>query len=409
MGEHIGIIVEEMLIDRTQFHFVERKEMGALYATLALLYFGEGLVSIFVPIMLWKYGFSLSHIFLFYALNSIYFLILTFAFLPAFTRLSDKMMMFLSVPALILYFLGLRFVVMVPVLFYILPLVLAVNMLLFNVGYNLDFAKAAEEGKIGREIGMRDTIASLVQFGAPVLGGVLITTIGFQNTFFIASAILILAIFPLFSFPHRHLSSELKRVQIVTYLGKSSLAFFNLSGMGYAMEVVIRGIVWPFFIFLTLDSIVDLGGIISIGLFASAIVTIFVGYLSDSGRQRTILAWATGIYAFIYLVRTFISEPMTLTVSHVTGGIVYAALMVAWTSQFYKITRAVPDPSLFILSRQVLYHVARIIFLGLLIFLAYILSAQDFFTAVFGLTAIVVLFFLFANKFDLHTFIKETT
>lgn len=240
-----------MLIDRTHFHIFPRQEIGALSITLALQYFGGGLVSVFVPILFWKSGFTISSILFFYLLNSVYFILLTFLFLPLIEKLSDKMMMFLSIPPLVFYFLGLKFVAAMPVLFYILPLLLAVNAILFNIGYNIAFSKSSEDGHLGREIGTRDAITSFVQFSAPLIGGLLITSIGFQNTFFIVAAILILSVFPLFAFPRRTLESDGKRIEMLKYLGHASLLPFNFAGIGYAMEVIVGAVLWPLFVYLS--------------------------------------------------------------------------------------------------------------------------------------------------------------
>lgn len=396
-----------MLIDRTHFHIFPRQEIGALSITLALQYFGGGLVSVFVPILFWKSGFTISSILFFYLPNSVYFILLTFLFLPLIEKLSDKMMMFLSIPPLVFYFLGLKFVAAMPVLFYILPLLLAVNAILFNIGYNIAFSKSSEDGHLGREIGTRDAITSFVQFSAPLIGGLLITSIGFQNTFFIVAAILILSVFPLFAFPRRTLESDGKRIEMLKYLGHASLLPFNFAGIGYAMEVIVGAVLWPLFVYLAVGSVSDLGIVISAGLFAAAIVTLFVGFLADAGRRRMVLAWSAGLYASVYLMRVFAADPTFIVASHVAGGVAYAALMVAWTSEFYKITRAVKDPGAFILSQQMLYQVARIPFILVLMLLASVLSTNGFFMVTFVFTALIVLSYMFANKFHVSTLQKE--
>ncbi len=392
-----------MLLDRIHFHIAPPREIGALSITLALQYFAGGLVSVFVPVLFWRSGFSLASILFFYLLSSLAFVALTFLFLPLIERLSDKMMMFLSVPPLVFYFLGLKYVADSPALFFALPVLLAVSTLLFNVGYNLAFSRSSEDGKIGREIGTRDALTSLVQFVAPLFGGLLISTVGFQYTFFIVAIILVLSVLPLFAFPRRTLESHSTRLEIVKYMGRPALQYFNVSGIGYAMEAAVGGVLWPLFVYLAVGSVRDLGGVISAGLFAAAIVTIFVGFLSDAGRRRSILAWSTVLYAFVYATRIALVRPALVVASHVAGGVAYAALMVAWTSEFYKITRAIPDSSHFILSQQVLYQIARAAFLVVLIVLANVLGQNVFFSVTFGFTSLVVLLFLAANRFHVSS------
>ena len=63
-------------------------------------------------------------------------------------------------------------------MFYVLPAVGAIAAFLFNLGYHIDFAGSAEDGKIGREVGFGSTIGALAQFSAPAVGGFLIAVFG---------------------------------------------------------------------------------------------------------------------------------------------------------------------------------------------------------------------------------------
>lgn len=391
-----------MLIDRAQLSFFGKREVNALYDTLALTNFGEGLVSIFVPIFLWKNGVVIWQILYFYFLSSAYFVGLTFLILPFLKKMSDKMMMFLSAPFLIFYLFGLYYISAAPILFYILPLALALNTLFFDVGYNLDFSQSVDGEKIGRELGARNTISALVNFSAPFFGGSLIVLFGFKITFLIASLILLGAVVPLFFFPHRHLVSDLKSSQIIKFLTGRGIQSFNLSGIAYSMMLTIDGLLWPFFIFFAISSTRSLGGVVSVGLFASAITTYFIGFLSDAGDRRKIITITTVLFSIVWLFRIMFSSPGMIMALSVAGGIISAGLLVAWTSQFYKITRAVQHPSPFILSREVLYQLARVIFLPILMLCAYAFSTTHFFYASFGIAALLQLLFLFANKFHLN-------
>lgn len=396
--------------DRHHFHPFGNKEMTALHVTLAFLHFGEGLISVFVPIYFWGLGFSLGQIILFYLLWSVYFVSFTLIFLSLIKRLSDKMMMFISIPFTIFYFLGLGYLEQAPTLFYILPGFMALSSILFNNGYHISFAAAADDGYIGRQIGMRYVVASAFQLTAPFIGGILIGISGFQNTFMIGSVILFLSILPLFFFPRRHVAEKLQYKTIYQYLKQKEIRPFNILGFGYATEKMIEVILWPLFIFLAIGSVEQLGGVISFGLLAGAISTYFVGVLSDIGKRRKILSWATGLFSLIWASRAVIAKPFLIISNHIGGGLVRDAATVSWSSQFYKIARAVDDPGAFILSREILYHLSRILFLPVLILLSLLLPQGNFFSVSFILAAALTLLYLSANKLhtrDLSNFLKS--
>ena len=162
------------------FLFPLDRRMAALYFALGLFQFAEGLLSIFIPIYFYRSGFTVSKILIFYTLISAYFVALVFIILPLLKKLSNKAMMLWSILPLIGY--------------YLLPFLLALYMLLFNVGYHLDFSDAVRDGYVGREVGLSYVAVAVAGFLSPLTGGVLIGVFGFQVTFVVGSLILFLAI-----------------------------------------------------------------------------------------------------------------------------------------------------------------------------------------------------------------------
>ena len=157
-------------------------------------------------------------------------------------------------------------------------------------------------------------------------------------------------------------------------------------------------IIWPLFIFFAVGDVESFGVIISFGFLAGAVITYLIGFLSDQGRRRKLLFLLTAVFSLVWLSRIFSVRPFAVASNHVGGSIVNSSLLVAWSSQYYKIARAVSNPSAFILSREALYHIVRVPFLLGLAALAYILSAGQFFKVSFFLTALFVLFFASANR-----------
>ena len=386
------------------FLFPLDRRMAALYFALGLFQFAEGLLSIFIPIYFYRSGFTVSKILIFYTLISVYFVALVFIILPLLKKLSNKAMMLWSILPIIGYYLGLGFVLKFPFLFAILPFLLALYMLLFNVGYHLDFSDAVRDGYVGREVGLSYVAVAVAGFLSPLTGGVLIGVFGFQVTFVVGSLILFLAIIPLFFFPSRTLAPDLQLKSLITYLKNRSLFPFNLSGAGYAMEEMVVRISWPLFLFLLINDFEKFGAVISLGVLAGAAVNYLSGLFSDAGRRRKILSLASWASALLWLSRIFLRNAGGAALNHLGRGFANSALLVSWSSQYYKIARALPDPGAFILSRELLYHLARVPFLLILAWLAAVLSLGMFFKVSFFLAALSALLFLAANRFHTENF-----
>ena len=387
-----------MKLKISQFHFFGSRELNFLYLTLGLVYLGQGLISVFIPIYFWKLGFPIWEILFFYFLISLLFVLLAFFLIPLLRRTSDERMMLLSIPFLIFYYLGLNFVSDNQYVFYILPFLIAVHMVFFNIGYHLNFANAVNGKHVGCEVGARDVIGKLFQFSAPFIGGLIIGFFGFSAVFVVGSIVLFLAVLPLFFVSKRKFPSRLNSYSVLHFLKNKSLRPFNLSAFGYGIETTVGRIAWPLFIFLTIGSVEIFGGVMSIGLFVSMIVAYFAGFLSDAGRRRKVITLSAGFFSFIWATRAFLNNFLPIVGSHIGGHIFNSALMVSWESQYYKIAKFLPTTDIFIFSREIIYNASRILFLPILMLLSYFLPINQFFKFSFILAAIFSLLYLFANR-----------
>lgn len=385
-------------------YFFKNKEIDSLYFTESLISFGSGLISVFVPIYFWILGFPLWQILFFYFLHSLYFVTLALALLPVLKRLSDKMMIFLSLPFLFGYFLLLGQISNNSSWLYVTPLLSALGALFFNVGYHLDFTCSADGDCIGRSVGTRHFISSLVRFSSPLLGGLLIAWSGFNNAFILSAIIMIIAVVPLFFFPRRKIASFLGYRQLFSCLSNKKLIPFNISCIGYAVEERIALIIWPLFVFLAIGNIKQFGGVISLGLLASALINYLIGYFSDKGERRHLFTASVIFYFLGWVAAMFVRGIYGLIGLNVYGNMAGSALYVAWGSQYYHLAKAVPGVCAFILSREILYNLARMVFLPLLMILSVLFPSDIFFRLSFAVAALSVLFYFFANRTHTSSF-----
>jgi len=391
-----------MVIEKSHhFHFrlFDTRELGALSLMLAIVYFGEGLVSVFIPIYFWNLGFPIWKILGFYLLNAIYFVIFTIALLPLIRRMSDTMMIAISMPFLISYFLLLNGIEQFTWFFWIAPAILAFHMLFLNIGYNLDFACATTKGREGHEVGMRYLTGSLSQFLSPLFGGILIASFGFHVSFFVAVFIFFFAMIPLFFVQKRKIATHMSVIGLFHSLSSDN-KYFNISSIGYASEIMVGRVLWPIFIFLTVQSTEELGGMVSIGLLLGALVTFFSGSLFDKKKAKILLIGSSGLYSLVWFLRMFAKGAGTIFGSHSIGNAINSGLMVAWVSEYYARARESENPSMFILSREILYQITRIFFLPILMVLSLFISLEFFFPICFAIAGLMTALFAFATKVE---------
>ncbi|MEX2411931.1 MAG: hypothetical protein WD607_11310 [Candidatus Paceibacterota bacterium] len=375
----------------------KNKEIDSLYFTSALITFASGLISIFEPIYLWELGFEIWQIILFFLLRSAYFVALLFLVVPLIKKLSDKMMMALGIPFLVLYFFGLSFLGQVPELFYILPAIFPLFGILYFLGYHTDFSSASDGNHIGEEAGTGMAINSFVKFASPFIGGILIGFFGFNSSFLVASIILIISIIPLFFFPRRKIQSDLSLKAILNnafYRNKK----FSISSLGYASEKMVDFLIWPLFIFIAIGSIEQLGGIISLGLLAGGIATMASGVLSDKGKDKEIISFGSMAMALVWFLRTFIFRPFFIVFSQAFYYIFSSAVLASWVSDYYKLAGKSVSLGAFIMSQEFIYNLSRVFTLGILTLLAFILPQETFFISAFIIAGLLSFLYIFANK-----------
>ncbi|RJQ28763.1 hypothetical protein C4565_03360 [Candidatus Parcubacteria bacterium] len=375
----------------------DTRELGALSIMLAIIYFGEGLVNIFVPIYFWKLGFPIWKILGFYLLNSVYFLIFAGLLIPVIKRMSDKFMIALSVPFLIVYFLLLNSIDAHNYLFWIAPALLALNMLFLNVGYTVDFTYAIRKGREGHEVGMRYLTGALSQFLAPLFGGFIIAIFGFHISFFVAIAIFFISVIPLFFVPRREVGNQIHIRGLFLFFEEKYRAF-NIASMGVASELMVGRVLWPIFMFLALQSFEELGGIVSLGMLLGALGTYIVGSFFDKGRARGTLISLSSIFSLVWFSRVFLRGVNLISGSHIVGNIVNSGLMVAWASEYYSRARDSESPIMFVLSREILYQVVRIFFLPVLMVLSLFIPLEFFFPICFAIAGFLTILFSFAAE-----------
>lgn len=391
----------------SHFSFFRNREVDALHFALGFIEFATGLAGVFVPIYLWGIGEPFWRILFFYFLISLFFVLAVPFLMPVVRRLDDKLLMLASIPFVSVYIFGLNFLPQSPYLFYILPFFSAVSALFFNIGYHVDFTGAADGDSMGREIGARYLITSLVRMSAPFLGGFIIATSGFFQVFSISTGLLLFSLLPLLFFKRRQVSPDVSIKSAWFYIKHKELIPFTISGAGYAMETMVGAIVWPVFMFLVVGSIKELGGIISAGLLGGAVITFIIGFVTDTGRRRRVITYSGLIIVAVWFLKIFSRTPLTVAVNQIINHTAGSSLMVGWTSQYYKLAQALPSAGPFILSREMLYHLARVPFLAILMFLSINLSLQVFFYTSFVLAGLLSLLYLMANLTH-TTAVKET-
>jgi hypothetical protein len=353
------------------------------------------MIELFVPIYLFMTGYSISMIIFFYFLVSFFFILFSVTGASIVSRIGAKHSILLSIPSLILYYLGLKNIGAMPYLFFLLPLLLSLRMILYNYGFHLNYLLHSDKSRRGKEISNLGIIAIIAGALSPFIGGAVIVDKGYGMLFFISTIFLFLSAFVLLATRDKYEKNRISVKTVRDYLSKPSNTWKILSFAGYSIETIIGRIIWPLFMILILFSPKRVGLIVTLSILVSIIAFYTIGRFVDKFDKSKILYLGTFLYFFAWVGRIFSNNTLKIFFIDSYKNISEKILQVSWSAKSYDIAQK-EDYFLFIVAREITFNMARVIFLPLLIFVFYL----DFypFLISFTLAALATLLYPFLES-----------
>lgn len=341
-------IISRIFRGRHYWHSLSFDEIAELYTSRLITVFAINVVNLFAAVYLYKLGYSLGFITLFYA--SIY------AIKVPFSLIAAKIAAYVGPKHGILYANLLRIPSLVS--FALVPMagdnallaVLCFGVLqqlastLYDLCYMIDFSKVKHAEHAGKEIGTMQIIEKIAKIISPLIGGVLASLFSPQVTIVVASLAFALAAWPLL----RTVEPTMTRgkLQFAGYPWRLTLPSI-VSASVVGIDFVVSGMVWSLFtalfVFAELHDTVYavLGGLASLGVLVSIASAWFLGQIVDRRKGDVLLIAGTASNVIIHSFRPFVS-----TAAGVVGvNIANETATSAYTLPFTRVTFDIADTS----------------------------------------------------------------
>jgi len=301
------------------WRFFPKKELTQVYVSSALRSFALSLVAIFVPLYLYhEMGFSLGETLMFFIFYSVVFAITT-PFAAKFSaRFGIKHAVLLSVPLYLLFIGSLYSLPYINMPLVVISSLLGLSQAFYWLGMHLVFHKASDHKHRGEEVGKRGGFSIVGSLFGPLLGGILITSVGFNSVFCLAGIFLILAAVILFKSKEKHVKYHFSVRSVINKKHWQDSLYFVSSGM----QDIALGVIWPLFIFFILKSYLALGIIGSLIAGVSAVLLIVFGKFSDHIGKRKIVKWITGFESLAWILKA-----LSFVAIHVYGATIFGAIV----------------------------------------------------------------------------------
>ncbi len=338
------------------FHFLRNRELNELYISVAIKSFAISMISIFIPIFLLKLNYSLTSVLMFYAiLNATHALFV----IPA-AKISSKYglkhSIFYSIPVLIIFYLGLYTLEQFHWPIYLLAIIFGINNALYWVGYHIDFSLFSNKEDRGKEIGMARIVTSVFHVLGPIIGGLILTFIGFQPLFVVVSVLLIASTIPLFFSKDIHKPAPL----FIKGIFKGQKIKNALAFAGHGIESGVSLVIWPIFIFFTiLNNFTTLGMVSSLSLLFSLFFVLIIGKFSDVHR-KLVLKMGALLNTIIWGIRFFIKTTFQVFIIDSFYGISQTLITIPFDALSYDKANE-SNIVKFIMFREIIIQTGRVI------------------------------------------------
>ncbi|MBT7553226.1 MFS transporter [bacterium] len=282
-----------------------KRQVKELFVSSILLNLALSLVVIFEPIYLYKIGYSLQDLMLFYLIvYGAYLLLMPLG--GKFARYKGYEAGLLVGSILFATFYVVLFLIQdYSILFYIAPIIFALQKTFYWPAYYADFARFSDDDEEGRELSSFTVSTSLVYILGIAVAGFIISFWGYGILFILSALLFIGSNIPTL------LTKEKFKPQKFGYTSafkdlfdkKNRKSLFAYIGFG---EELIVMVIWPVFISLIIADMKDLGLIVALATLVTVIISLYVGKISDSKNKRSILALGSAFYSVAWFIRIFI-------------------------------------------------------------------------------------------------------
>lgn len=312
-----------------------RREMKELYSSVAILDFALSSVLIFEPIYLWQQGFSLADIMLFFVgVYVLYILVLPIGASYA-RRHGFEHSILLASPFIILYYVCFFIIPSAPAAIYGAVVALALYKAFYWPAYHADFAFYSQQEERGREIGSLIVLDNLVYILGPIVGGLLLTWLGFPALFIFVIIVVLASNIPLLSTSEPAGGKPFRMHEALSTLWAKGHRRAHLSYVGFGEELIVLT-AWPLFLFLVIGNYASTGLIIAGSTLLSSLTVLIIGHLTDRRESTVVMRAGTILYAMVWLFRIVVRSAPFALVADASSRISKQMIAIPIVSTMYR-------------------------------------------------------------------------
>ena len=359
-------------LHKHQFFRMKHTELNEIFWSMCLRSFFLSLTVIFIPIYLYKLGYSANNIMFFYLILYISESLFEYIALNLLVKFGPKHNILFSLPVLVLYFILLLSLPLYQWSLWIIAVVGASSMSLFWQGYHFDFSKAKHSHEVAEEISKLYIFASLLGAAAPFIGGLVASYLGMNILYIITVMGLIVSAMPLFETgePYVRGNIDFSRINF------KKLTRQLISYGGYGVENVASIVIWSFFIFLILESYKNVGFVTSLSLVVAVVALYYVGKKADHEEKIRYIKSGSIMAGITHTAKALASSGFHIVFLNIITSVAHSMFVSTWIAEYYL--HADEDGlTEYIFIMELSTDIARVLFFAILYFLSFFLELKQ--------------------------------
>jgi len=339
-----------------------KKESRQFFLSVAIRHLAIGMIGIFEPVYMYlAFDRSLTYTMIFFGASYGLFGLLAVFGGRVMAKLGIKKTMIISSLIFFCYYLCLFFIdksFLLPAAAIILR---SLGLLFFWPGFHTYFIRFTNKETRSAKWGQLESVIFLVSIIGPIVGGFLLAGLGYLNLFIVVLATLLISILPLIISKERH------EQYTDTYTGAWKRIFKNkslsIALSSEAVELSTSEFLWPLFMFLIGINYKRMGGITSIGLAVSAMLSIYIGKLLLQKNRAKFLAVNTPFITIAWIIKIFVIDSFTALLSRIFYFVFKVTADMPFQSIMYdKAELHKENADEFIIYREIVMNFTRLIY-----------------------------------------------
>ncbi|MBI2515159.1 MFS transporter [Candidatus Wolfebacteria bacterium] len=346
-----------------------RKYLTEIYLMHSIHGAAGALIGIFIPIYLLNLKFSLAQIIVYYFIYSA--AVFLFSFFSGWLSLKIglKGIVILSFPFLLghigtLYLLSYGF--QTPL--FAIAVLNGIQAAFYWFPLHLFFSRHSEIDSMGDQVARFFAWPKLAGILAPLIGAGIVAFGGFQLLILTAGLIYMASIVPLIYIPEFSLKIDFRFKKFISLFKRNTRYFFVEIAENIREDA--EGILWPIFVFLTLQKVLSVGLVGTLAGIGSIIFTFLVGRYADKTNKKHLMKIAALMMALIWFARFYFPNEIVFYLSALLTGFFAILLAVPFTSIMYGLAKTKESEiEEFILFREIPVFLGRALLYTIVLFL----------------------------------------